>query len=338
MRTFFVSVMCVATVGISGCGTFGPTPSNLGMPSPAGKDESRCSTGWIAHPRPIACRVNRAPSLMKPSSGPLLYIADIGSETVDVFTYPAGKPVGKLKGFQEPNGLCSDAKGNVFVTDTDADSIREYPHGGTKPIATLNEKDAGGLPVGCAVDPASGDLAVTNYTNLYPQGYVEIFKHASGTPSVINALYRTFYCTYDGSGNLFIDGFNNAGAASLGEIPQGSSTFTAIGLTGSVGWPGGISWDGSQLVVGDQFANKFVRSRATNMLYDVAITNGQANVTKSITLGGGKDIVQSWLQGKTVIGPDATNEDAAFFKYPKGGDATKSITGFYEPVGATVSK
>jgi hypothetical protein len=271
---------------------------------------------------------------MKASSGPLLYVSDIGAETVDVFSYPAGKPVGTLKGFEEPNGLCSDAKGDVFVTDAYAGEVLEYAHGGTKPIATL---EAGASPVSCSVDPLSGDLAVTDWTNPNNQGFIDIFKGASGTPTTVTALYRTFYCTYDGSGNLFVDGFSNDGIGALGEVPAGSSSFSSYQFS-TVGWPGGMAWDGSHVVVGDQFANKFEPSRPPNALYQVVISRGSGEILKTITLGGGLDIVQAWLQGKTVIGPDAANGDAAFYKYPKGGNPTKSITGFDEPIGATVSE
>src|SRR5579863_4376250 len=47
----------------------------------------------------------------------LLYVSD-DSGVVYVLTYPAGKLVGTLSGFGGPGGLCSDAKGNVFITDT----------------------------------------------------------------------------------------------------------------------------------------------------------------------------------------------------------------------------
>ena len=71
------------------------------------------------------------------AAGPLLYVSDIGAEDVDVFSYPGGKQVGKLTGFSEPAGLCTDRKGDVFVVDSGSDRILEYAHGGTSPIATL---------------------------------------------------------------------------------------------------------------------------------------------------------------------------------------------------------
>ena len=76
-------------------------------------------------------------------------------------------------------------KGNVFVANTNADDVLEYPHGGTKPSETLQDLP-NYYPSSCAVDPVSGDLAVTNQA-ISGTGNVVIFRHATGylsrTPS-----------------------------------------------------------------------------------------------------------------------------------------------------------
>ena len=106
-------------------------------------------------------RSNRSSSWMATGTAneTLLYISDIGAETVDVFTYPKGAMVGALTGFEEPNGECVDAKGNVWIADTYALEIVEYAHGGTKPIAKLSDAN---YPVSCSIDPTTNDLAATN--------------------------------------------------------------------------------------------------------------------------------------------------------------------------------
>lgn len=336
MKALFAITLCVAPLFSSGCATSGvPPAASAGATEWGPAASSRCAAGWIARSKPIRCRVNAEPSVMNRSSGALLYISDIGAERVDVFSYPSGKRIGKLTGFREPSGLCSDAKGDVFVTDSYANEVLEFAHGGTKPIAKL---EAGAYPTSCAVDPKTGNLAVTNWTAPGAHGYLEIFQNASGKPATVEALYRTFYCTYDGSGNLFVDGFASGGEAGFGEVAKGTTSFTLININGTIGWPGGMAWDGKQLVMGDQYASKFVPSNPPNALYQIKIASGQAEIAKTIPLNGGIDIVQAWLQGKTLIGPDASAGDAAFYKYPSGGNPTKFINGFDEPVGATVSK
>ena len=270
------------------------------------------------------------------SSGALLYISDIGNEDVDVFSYPSGKLVGTLTGFNEPNGLCADARGDVFVTDTYAAKVVEYAHGGTKPIAKFG---TGGTPVGCAIDPTSGDLAVTFFTGVNSSGYFEIFTEAKGPGVYYPGLYRTFYCTYDGSGNLFIDGFNNGGGVSMAELAKGGSKITEINVNGGVGWSGGLQWDGKHVALGDQIADKFVPSRPyVNAVYKLSVVSNQATPIRTAPLDGSGDVVQFWLQSNTIIGPDARNGDVDYFSYPKGGKASKTISGFYEPAGAAVSQ
>ena len=48
--------------------------------------------------------------------GALLYASDSAADVVKVFSYPRGKLVGTLTGFQTPQGMCVDKAGNVFIT------------------------------------------------------------------------------------------------------------------------------------------------------------------------------------------------------------------------------
>ncbi|HEY1656425.1 MAG TPA: hypothetical protein VGF86_15085 [Candidatus Tumulicola sp.] len=264
-----------------------------------------------------------------------MYVSDIGNEDVQIFSYPAGKLVGTLTGFNEPNGLCSDSNGNVFVTDAYNNRIVEYAHGETQPLAVLS--DTGATPIGCAVGPTTGDLAVTNYQHL-AYGTIAIYAHAQGTPTVYTGLWITFFCTYDGSGNLFISGFDAKGPVVIGELAKGASQVAIIPIGTQAGWAGGISWDGHHLALGDQYASKFNPSQPNNVIYQLTIKDDLASVNKTMPLNGAEDVVQFWLRGKTVVAPDSSNENVGFFKYPKGGNPTKALQGFYEPVGATISK
>jgi len=47
--------------------------------------------------------------------------------------------------------------------------------------------------------------------------------------------------------------------------------------------------------------------------------------------------VQFWIQGRKVIGPDLLAADAGFWRYPAGGTIMKTLTGFADPFGSTVS-
>jgi sugar lactone lactonase YvrE len=101
--------------------------------------------------------------LPEAKSEDLLYVANTGSNSsrdcgsVTIYTYPQGKLVGKLKGFNRPNGLCVDKAGDVFVANFSGETMVEYVHGDTKPIETLADD---GTPNGCAIDPTTGQATL----------------------------------------------------------------------------------------------------------------------------------------------------------------------------------
>src|ERR1700678_3983761 len=86
----------------------------------------------------------------------LLYVSHHDDGSVDIYSYPEGKYWGQLKDVRA-SGLCSDSNGDVFIPT--GNSVREYAHGETRPIAVLHGS-LGGIVQACAVDGTTGDLAV----------------------------------------------------------------------------------------------------------------------------------------------------------------------------------
>jgi sugar lactone lactonase YvrE len=278
---------------------------------------------------------SRVATWMHPStrSHDLLYVADSYNSVVDIYTYPEGKQVGALSGFNLPQGECSDANGNVFITNTNTSQIIEYAHGGTTPIAVLDDPHEN--PVGCAVDLKTGTLAVTNLTaNGYGgSGSVALYKNARGTPRLYfdPDIYFMFFCGYDNKGNLFVDGQHFGGGGhgfQLAELLPHENTFRNIAMPVVVDFPGGVQWDGTDVAVGDQQAD---------VIYRVHVTGLTASIDGTTPLSGGLDVVQFWKEGKVVIGPDALAGDAPLWRYPAGGSPFKTIGGLAGPEGATVS-
>jgi hypothetical protein len=136
-------------------------------------------------------RPDRGRSWMAPDTKKrdLLYVSDsfpYGSNDVYVYSYPKGKLKGTLTGFNEPSGQCVDKAGDVFIANFGASQILEYAHGGTSPIKTLSDPDY--YPLGCSVDPTTGNLAVTNrLSTSFTAGDVAIYADASGTPTSYTA-------------------------------------------------------------------------------------------------------------------------------------------------------
>jgi hypothetical protein len=265
----------------------------------------------------------------------LLYVSSYKTDDVYVFSYPRGKLVGTLAGFHGPDGECVDSAGNVWITNTLQSELLEYAHGDTTPIATLN--DPGEYPFGCSVDRKTGNLAVTNIYGAgspsLASGNVVIYPNAKGSPQgpyYDSVIYYMYFCGFDGAGNLFLDGESYGGGFRLAELVNGSTSFTDVTLNKDIGQPGGVQWDGSHVALGDQQAG---------IIYQLQITGSSATVVGSTPLNDSKDVVQFWIDGKTVVGPDAVKSDIRYWSYPSGGSPNRTIRdrGLDQPIGAVVS-
>jgi len=252
------------------------------------------------------------------SANDLLYASDWKKGEIFVFTYPAGTLVGKIPDDRAPLGLCSDSNGDVWVTDNAATSgqIVEYAHGGTTPIATLDDPQAN--PRGCAVNPLTGDLAVANAL----PGNVVIFANASGSALSYSAgVSYPFSCAYDALGNLYVDGYrlHNHAKFALSELRSGASEFIDVGMESKLGLPGNIQWDGTYLAAGEYplsatiYRLKFAKSRP------------RAKLEGTVSLLGPKLMparaLQFWLQDGTLIMPFGRRRDInwiGLWTYPAG--------------------
>lgn len=286
-------------------------------------------------------RPDRSPSHIDPTaaSGSLLYVSDLGNFDVRVFTYPALKPAGKLTGFVQPQGECVDKAGNIWIANTEGSDVREYAHGGTTEIARV--VDALGYPSGCAVDPKSGNLAVTNIENFSGNANVLVYKRARGTPAVYgNASLVSFYfAAYDLQGNLYVSARSSQSPFALGMLARGAHSIALVTISGgTLYFPGTVAWSGGKLVLGDQRC----KNAASSCLYRLTVAGKAARITGTTPLDGACDVAQAWVGTSRIAGGDYANcshqvSSADLWAYPAGGKPTARVTGFTQPVGAVVS-
>jgi hypothetical protein len=266
------------------------------------------------------------------SGSDLLYISDSGTNEVYVYSYPDLTLLQTLTGFSTPLRECSDSAGNVFITNTNIGQIVEYAHGGDAPIATL--RDPNQLPVDCAVDPLTSNLAVTNYGERGSHtGSVSIYSKSKGhakkrrAPGVLAYLF----CTYDDRGNLFVTGLDYKYNLVFLELPKGKSTFHNIALKTAINGWGGVQWDGKHVTIGDGAAK----------VYRFTIKNNTAKAVGVIKLDGAVNVASYWLAGSRLIGPDGPNggsHDVGIWRYPAGGHIFSKIKDSFEnPSGVTLS-
>ena len=311
----------VASFGVAalaGCG--GSPSSSVGLLPPSG-------------PVGVASTATHGTSWALPEarSHDLLYISDLENQVVTFYSYPDLKQMGVITGFFNPEGLCVDKGGNVWVTnDTNVGvhQVTEYAHGTTTQLNNLIDPD--GSTSGCSVNFKNGDLAVTDFFGTHGQGGVTIWKGAKGPTSTLYIapnIYYYWYCGYDNKGNLYTDGFSSGSAMSLAVLRRGKKNFQPINIQSNPFWyPGGVQWDGKYLAVGNEYGP----------IYQYAIKGVSATLANTITLNDETEIPQFWIHGKTVIAPNSNGHNTLLYAYPGGGDPTATIPG-NDPIGATIS-
>jgi hypothetical protein len=276
----------------------------------------------MSQSRAIATRAEHGGSWMLPEarSEDLLYISDYYG--VHMFSYPKGEYVGDIDA--SGYGLCSDRAGDVFVTDELAYQVYEYAHGSTQRLKTLYDNYVDFNPIDCSVDPTTGNVAVSSED----AGFVVVFPKAEERPKVYYDIHASMYrCAYDNKGDLFVDQVYNRRHNYIGELAKGAAKFRNYLLDPRIAHSGGIQFDGKHIAIEDL---------ESLIVYRLRFSGNKAIVVGSTPLKGAKYIYQYWIQGKMLIGPDLYG-DVYFWKYPVGGPPVRSIQGFTEPYGSTVS-
>jgi hypothetical protein len=81
----------------------------------------------------------------------------------------------------------------------------------------------------------------------------------------------------------------------MAELPRGKDSFEDTELDQDIEFPGGVHWDGKYVAVGNQYRS---------VIYHFTV-KGTADKTIGATqLSDSNDVVQFWIQGGNLIGPD----------------------------------
>ncbi|MBV9720163.1 MAG: hypothetical protein JOZ77_12660 [Candidatus Eremiobacteraeota bacterium] len=289
----------------------------------------------------MTTRHDRGGSWMLPevTAEDLLYVSspDDKNDDINVFSYPQGKLVGGLSitGYGV-FGLCSDDKGNVFVTTAGnvnsgtSSQVYEYAHGGTQPIATLSDPAFGN---DCAVDPTTGNLAVANdfgTGNGYDHGNVAVYQGGQGSATIYYDpdIYWYDWCVYDSNGNLYVDGSSEGGPYPLAELPKNGSAFEAVTLN-ETPLAESLQWDAGDLVISGW---QWQKRQATETIYRVKLSGSRGTVVGTTTISTETkprkrlpNLAQYTLYRKTLVGAGFNDRQVHFWRYPAGGLPTKSL-------------
>jgi hypothetical protein len=91
-----------------------------------------------------------------------------------------------------------------------------------------------------------------------------------------------------------------------------------------------VQWDGKYITVNDQEAHT---------INGYTCKGSSCTLKQTVSLSGASDCDQTWIAKKYVICPDAGNNNAAEYPYPKGGAAEHQLTGsFSEPLASSAAE
>lgn len=156
-------------------------------------------------------------------------------------------PIGEIThGIETPEGADVDGKGNLYVTNTSANTVTEYPRGSLKPSFTYSA----GLtnPAGVAVDRHQNVYV----TSLSPAS-IEVFPQATNTPSEkITDIPYPIDVTIDAAGNAYVTSYTSGfSSGEVIEYAPGSTKGKDLGIVTEA--PGGIALDAAgDIVTADQ--------------------------------------------------------------------------------------
>lgn len=253
----------------------------------------------------------------RPGTKQVLLYAD-----TSFYTFPGGKLVGQFDPPDPMMGLCTDTAGNVWVLAGRYNDhelvVLEYPHGGTEPIAWTQGHWF--FPIGCAVERHSGNLAIALFGGgVYdaPGSIVVYPDPPHGAPVSYQPLKNGhyYYCDYDDSGNLFVDGQLGRRKFVFLELPKGAKKFVKISLNPSPLEPGPVEWAGFHIAVAD--------ARSEN-IYQYEFNGSTGTMVRETTLEGAGGVSSQYALLDGVLVYQAAN-GYGYWNFPAGGNPRRTF-------------
>jgi hypothetical protein len=283
----------------------------LGSPLVAGLALSACSAGTsIDTMGPSASPFGPAPhqrstlrGWMSPDAKKrLLYVSLTQLSLVDVYSIPKYSLVGEISdGLQAPEGMATDEKGNLYVTNLTAKTVTVYPKGSTSPSLTLRESNS---PV---------DVAITkkNYVLVGDiSGGVDVYPPKATAPSArltYSDLVQVGGVAVDAHNNVYVAGYTSQSTPIVVEFAHLGPTGANLNLTGLVS-PAGVLVDKhGNLAVSD------------NTLPGVNIyPPGSTSPSATIANAEAPDRSAFDRTENLIYVPESTNDAVNIYDYPSG--------------------
>jgi gliding motility-associated-like protein len=167
-------------------------------------------------------------------------------------------PITLTSGFDAPGGIASSASGTIYVSNTTAGSVTEFPAGGGAPVSIGSGFSS---PYGLAVD-VSGNVYVADFNN----NAVKEVPVGGGAPvSIGSGFTNPVGVAVDAAGNVYVADYGNG---AVKEIPVGGGPVVTLG--GGFTGPTGVALDGQ--------GNVYVTDYAANNVKEI-LAGGNTTVT-----------------------------------------------------------
>lgn len=263
---------------------------------------------------------------------------------MNIYTMPGLVPKAQVGGFSEPVGECADRSGNIWVVDFVAKTITKLTHTGE--IAGVL-KDRNGSPWSCAIDPTTGNLAVTDIFATGGPGNVVIYANAGGSGKMVTNPQQFLYTfdAYDSHGDLWVDGTDTGSNFILSSC--GASSCSTITVTGPKIYDGVfLQWAASEkkwYLGADNCGGNVVfcvypvSSRGA-LGTPITFTDPRGGTVCHMMQGVITNAASSVLAGGTQDANCYKVNNVATWKFPAGGDPTHDTFFVGQPWGAALSR
>jgi len=329
LRFLAVAFSIAMAAALSGCGSASQAAAP-GVPAASTGSSAIAGRSWIL------------PEAAKQTN--LLYVSNYDKSQVNVYSYDdgiGGKLVGSLH-VLKPGGLCTDRAGDVYVPSYLDRATYEYAHGGTTPIRKISQ--SGGNPYACAVDSATGTVAITDeHGNGTFQSFATVLVYAKGQRAKqYKGFAQTLFAAYDNQSNLFVDGSicKDGNCAYGGKPPQlyelskGGSAFVQLKLHGAtLGHPTGMNWVNPTMLVTDNGA-----SNDSPQAYKVFVRGTNATVVATLPLANTERAFGTFVRSGYVIVPDELGDIVRMYDLSNGTLYSSFSNGLSKPFAAVVSQ
>ncbi len=304
--------------GLSFNSTTGVISGTATVGSPAANYSVTAYNGTASSTATLNIKVN---ALTISYSGPKTYTAGTAITALS----PAGSGVAAIgnvrvnevsvgSGFNGPEGVATDAAGNIYVAEAGTNTIKKIPVGSGIPVIIATGFN---LPTGITVD-ASGNVYVADAGNNAVKK-VPFTGGVYGTPVALGSGFSNPQSVaVDAAGNVFV---SDLGHLAIKKVPAGSNTPATYAIAFSS--PGQIAFDAA--------GNLFVSDPGSGNLFRIPAGGGDPVSFSSIAKPAGLAIDAA---GDVYVTDQGTD---ALYRVPAaGGIANVVVSGFSLPVGVAM--